>query len=1601
MSSPAKKIRPSAQPKSAKKLIKGNKILDGFLKAFYQQVPAEDVVGWNAAELANIAHSMCDWAMDRKKTEQKVRVVTPEISSHGASIPHTVIQIINDDMAFLVDSVAAELIFQGLTIETLFHPILHVERSAAGKLQTIYMSKEKPKDSIAESCIYIQIEQLLTPAAAQKLVETLRITLEDVRHATSDWRPMLKKVDDVAKEVASFSKNVEKNELQEAQDFLHFLRANNFTFLGYRAFKISDAHGKTQSKPVPQSALGVLKADKNICFGQGVDSSEIAALKHSKSPIIVSKLMDEYATVHRRVPMDAVSIKIFDAKGALTGVHVFVGLFTSSTYSCRTGEVPLVRRKVLDTIERSGFLSGTHDRNALEHILEKMPRDELFQVTGTELYTMSLGILRLQEKHRIALFAHTDAMNQYMSCLVYVPREKYNTHFRMAVGQVLEQAIHGKLMNYYTTLDDSPLARVLFTVKLDAKIKTKFDHAATEHKLIELGREWHEKLKHVLNAAFGKAKGAELTALYGDAFTSAYHDSINIKNTMHDILHLEELLHSDEKICVDFYQLTGTSEKRLKVYHKNAPVPLSDILPVLENMGLKCLSEMPYEVTPKNANKTIWIHDFTLQGAEEIKIETVKENFENTFLQVWYGNAENDGLNRLALLANLTWQEVRVLRTYNCFMRQARFPFSKLYIEQVLSLYPQIAQALVHLFKELNDPAYNTAHGVRGKALGAKIETLLQAVQKLDHDRILRSFKTLIDNTLRTSFFQTDANGQPKSCLALKLDSKKILDLPLPRPHVEIFVYSSRVEAVHLRGGEIARGGIRWSDRHDDFRTEVLGLMKSQMVKNAVIVPVGAKGGFIVKQPPKTGGRDAYQQEGIECYKIFVQALLDLTDNNVKGKIIRPVNVVCHDAVDPYLVVAADKGTATFSNIANALSLKAGFWLQDAFASGGSSGYDHKEMAITARGGWESVKRHFRELGRDVQKEPFTVVGVGDMGGDVFGNAMLLSRKIQLQAACNHVHIFCDPTPDTEKSFSERERLFKARGGWDAYDKAKLSAGGMVYERSAKTLKLTPQIKKCFSIAQNEVTPDELIKIILKADVELLWFGGIGTFLKSSKQSHADADDKSNDAVRIDAVEVRAKVIGEGANMGVTQLARIEYAHKGGKINTDFIDNSGGVDCSDHEVNIKILLTDVMAKGKMTLPQRDKLLAQMTDDVAALVLKDNYQQTQSLSLQLSRAQEHLPQHIDFIRTLEKADLINRRLEGLPDDEALERLVRDGGGLTRPELSILMAYAKMTLFNQVMETSLPSNTGLEWMLTDYFPKPLHKFAGEIKAHKLKHQIVATQIVNFIVNRMGPMFVQSRIDKTGSSAGEVMKAFMIVVDVFGVNAIWKAIEDLDNKISGQVQLTALYEVSLVVKRVVTWFLRFGGDNLKIEEAIALFKPSVEQLKKDILTIVPHDLKQTLLSTENQLTALGMPKKIADEISVMTLLSSACDIVNITRRIKGNVKTVAAVYFQIGERLSMDWLRLKASQVISQNPWQSRVMSGLMDDFYIQQAALALIVLQSGGKTASAPVTKWFDAHNDITGKIEQMIAELKSLPRIEIEMLMLISQRIGQLVHQAQK
>src|SRR5215470_7053387 len=1207
-----------------------------FIREFYANVSPDDLVGEEVENLYCAALSLWNHGQKRKTGEAKVRVFNPRVDEHGWHSPHTVIEIVNDDMPFLVDSVTAELARDDLTVYLVIHPVVEVARDAAGQIAEPGQPGAGPLRD--ESFMQIRTNEQRDPHRLDRLRRDLERVLGDVRAAVTDWRAMLTKLDTTLVELDDRPPPLPMDEVAEAREFLAWLGADHFTFLGCRDYDFVGEGEQTRTAIVAGSGLGILRDDNVSVFDQMRNTDrlppDVRYFLHQSRLLMVTKA-NRRSTVHRPVQMDTVGVKRFDATGQVVGEHLFVGLFTSAAYSRSPRDIPILRRKVEACVERAGFDPASHDGKALLHILEGFPRDELFQMSADELFETALGILHLQERQRIALFTRRDPFERFISCLVFLPRDRLNTELRLRMQDILAEAYHGKLGAFYTQVTDDKLARLHIVIETTPNAIPDVDQAELEARLVEVGRSWTDYLQEALIEAHGEEHGLVLLRRYANAFPLSYRERFAAAAAVLDIEHAEAVL-AQRRIGINLYRPieSPANELRLKLYVADQALTLSDVQPTLEHMGLRVLTEIPFRLRPGEAGDLIWVHDFRMETSDgrEIDISEVKGVFHDAYAKIVAGEMEDDGFNRLVLLARLDWREVSVLRAYAKYLRQAGIAFSQIYMEEALAHNPRLARRLVRLFRALFNPAKQATAAERARINEHEILKGLDEVTNLDEDRILRRFLNLIQSTLRTNFFQ-----RGKDYISFKLDSHALEELPLPRPLVEIWIYSPRVEAVHLRGGRVARGGIRWSDRRDDFRTEILGLMKAQMVKNAVIVPVGSKGGFVVKRPPATGGREALSAEVVECYKTMMRGLLDITDNLVGGQVQPPGEVVRRDPDDPYLVVAADKGTATFSDIANSVSAEYGFWLDDAFASGGSAGYDHKGMGITARGAWEAVKRHFREMGTDIQAQDFTVVGVGDMSGDVFGNGMLLSRHIQLLAAFNHLHIFLDPDPDPEASWRERKRLFDLpRSAWSDYDPKFISAGGGVYERKAKSIKLSAQVKKRFGIAKDSMTPAELIQLLLKAEIDLLWLGGIGTYVKASDETHAEVGDRANDALRVNATDLRCKVVGEGANLGFTQRARIEYALKGGRINTDAVDNSAGVDTSDHEVNIKILLNEVVAAGDMTRKQRDRLLKEITDDVAALVLCDNYLQTQCLSVTQMLSARLLDRHMRFVRALEKA-----------------------------------------------------------------------------------------------------------------------------------------------------------------------------------------------------------------------------------------------------------------------------------------------------------------------------------------------------------------------------
>ncbi|MCI5060889.1 MAG: NAD-glutamate dehydrogenase [Alphaproteobacteria bacterium] len=1612
-----------------KHLSSSNDNLDykGFLKAFFAKVPADDMDGMSPQSMAYTAQNHLELAHNRAFGKKPaISIYTPTPAKQGWKGECTAIDIVNDDMAFLVDSVVAEIIHQQHSISTFLHPVLHVEHQAPSqgknKIKNIHSSAKNDKTT-AQSHIHIELDRVISPAQIKDLKSGIEKVLLDTRYANRDWPAMRKRLKEAGTSLQSAQKKVSKNILGEYQEFINYLHDDNFTLLGYREYNFLKSGKKMTSRIVKGSSLGLLSDEVTPVYINEARKSLTESqqeLRLKQEPITISKV-NKRSTVHRRVPLDAIAIKEYDARGNVKKERLFIGLFTSVTYSRSVTDIPYLRMKVENAVKKARFSYASHNYKALRHILEKYPRDEILQMPEKLLYEHGTDILRLQERPQIALFTRIDPFGRYISCLVYIPREKFETKLRLKIQHILEQELGGVCNNHKVLQDDSPLARVLYQIDINTRRSVpKFDKGELEHTLIEAGQIWSDKLAAALQHKIkDTTQASNLISRYKDAFPTSYQERYHAQQAVLDIQKISNVI-AGEVIDLELYEEKRDDDKQeihLKLYHADTPLTLSDVLPIMENMGLNVITELPAEIRPANYDGKVWIHDFLLEPHNlnvKIDIQKTKKSFEDVFKKTWKLEVENDSLNMLSFYARMPWHDIAILRTYLHYYRQTGSAFSLPYMESAITTYPDIGEKIVTLFKDLFDPEGNKISNNTKQKRITKIHHALDKVSALDHDRILRSITNLVGATLRTNFFQRDENGDFKTYLSIKLDSKKIEELPEPKPYREIFVYSARTEGVHLRGDKIARGGLRWSDRHEDFRTEILGLMKAQQVKNAIIVPMGAKGGFVVKNPSKEGGRAAFMEEGISCYKTFIRGLLDITDNRKGKNIIPPGDVVRYDEDDPYLVVAADKGTASFSDIANSLSEEYGFWLNDAFASGGSAGYDHKKMGITARGAWESVKRHFRELNHDTQTQDFDVIGVGDMGGDVFGNGMLLSEHICLVGAFNHLHIFCDPNPDLAKSFKERKRLFDAVKGWDAYNTKLLSKGGRIYSRSDKSLKLTPEIKKRFDIEEDNVSPSKLIRAMLLARTDLMWFGGIGTYIKASDESHIEVGDKGNDILRIDAKDLKAKVLGEGANLAITQQARIEYANNGGRLNADYIDNAGGVASSDDEVNIKILLGDVMRKSKhdMDLKKRNKLLESMTDSVAAHVLRGCYQQSQGISLMELKSAKNIGAHGRLIKYLEQKIDLNRELEELPAQEVIKERRRMGKGLTRPELSVLQSYAKISYTQDLLASDIPENKAMEERLFRYFPPKLQKkYPKEIRDHRLSREIIATTLAGGIVNRMGPDFILEIMNKCGASCEDVAKAYIIVREAFGLRDLWNKIEDLDGKVPANVQLQALHETARMMERAVTWFLTRYGRRLDINRDIAHFEEGILSVKDHLDQVVPKELLGTIKQLTQNGIDNGLPKNLSRHISLMPVLGSACDIIRISVDHKFEIPITARVYFELGDHFHLDWMRQKARHMPSDTHWGAQALEGMVDQLYTCQAGLTIQILKDMGQDINQGPPKgkndigcigcesatqaWINDRGAQAKLLEPLFEELRRSGSLDLSMLTIVEQRLRNL------
>jgi len=1564
-----------------------------FVSRYYRGVAIEDLLQRPAEDLIGAAISHWRLLTEDSPTP-RIRAYNPEPEQHGWQSTHSVVQIVTDDMPFLVDSVSMAFNRRGYTIHLIVHPVMPVRRDAEGRIHAV---ADDGADGCA-ACMHFEIDRQADQSILSALADKLGNVIGDVHLAVTDWQAMLAKLIALADETAA-GPPIAGQDRSEAAAFLRWLADEHFTLLGYRSHDLIRDGDQDVLRAVPGSGLGILRKGSGQQATRSFSALPREVQRRARDPelLIVTK-SNSRSTVHRPSYMDYIGIKRFDEHGEVIGEHRFLGLYTSPAYNSSPLTIPLLRKKVSEVLERAGLPPRSHAGKALLHILDTYPRDELFQIDTDTLYDIALGILHLQERQRTRLFVRNDRYQRFVSCLVYAPRERYNTEVRRRMQALLQKTFGAQQSEFSVQLSESVLARIHFIVRLPVPGLPKYDHAALEALLAQTMRSWRDDFESALLEQFGEPHGNQLLARYRDAFPGAYRADIPPRLAALDTERLEQL-DARTPLVISLYRVPEQPPEllRLKLYHRGRAIPLSEVLPMLENMGVTVLEERPYEVRPAQ-EQSYWIHDFGLRhprGAE-LDAERSREDFQRALAAVWHGHAEDDGFNRLTLDVGLPWEEVVILRAYAKYLRQAGTTLSQAYIELTLARYPHITRKLVALFHARLDP--DRRDDDLAAQLAEEIGADLGAVPTLDEDRILRRYLAAIGATLRCNYYQRDAQGRRKPYLAFKLAPERIPDMPQPHPKFEIFVYAPYFEGVHLRGGKVARGGIRHSDRREDFRTEVLGLMKAQMVKNAVIVPVGAKGGFYCKRLPAGADREAVQAEVRRCYADFIRGLLDLTDNRRGSEIVPPPALVRHDEDDPYLVVAADKGTATFSDLANSVAKEYGFWLDDAFASGGSAGYDHKKMGITARGAWEAVKRHFRELGMDIQQQDFTCVGIGDMSGDVFGNGMLQSRHTKLIAAFDHRHIFIDPDPDPQQSYDERCRLFQLpRSSWADYDPAKLSAGGGVYPRSAKVIELSAEARRALGTEQTRFSPDELIRAVLRAPVDLLWNGGIGTYCKASDESNAEVGDKTNDPLRVDAADLRCRVVGEGGNLGFTQRGRIEYALRGGRINTDAIDNSGGVDCSDHEVNIKILLNQTVEDGELTLKQRNRLLAEMTEEVATLVLTDNYQQTQALSLAQARGSEVLDEHARFIRALERAGALDRKLEFLPDDETLATR----SGLTRPEQAVLLAYAKISANRELLADPLLDAPFMASALLGYFPRPLERdFAHAIAKHRLRREITATVLSNQIINRMGMSFFFRIGEQLGVGCGEIARAYLAARDIFELEHWWRQVDELDNRIGAERQIRLQLALIDLQEQATLWLLRNLPRPLDVELAIDRLKPQIEPFWQGLAETLPGAMRERLAAREAESVREGVPAALARRVAARDLLFAGLDIAKICRQTGSELFLTAGVYFCAAERLDLDWLRAAIDRFPAADPWQERFRAGLEDEVYLQLRRLgAEIIGASAESGAEARVEAWLKSYATLVERIRQTLAELKTVPKLELAMLAVAVQQLKQLVQAA--
>ncbi|MGW4480771.1 NAD-glutamate dehydrogenase [Rhodococcus triatomae] len=1562
----------------------------------------------------------------RREPIARVCVPTPDAPA---------VQVVTDDMPMLVESVTAMLARLGVTVVEIVHPVLRVRRESDGSLSDIVVEGgQHESEAHAESWMHLQLHPATDPAQFDAIAESVRNVLIDVQQVISDTEEMRRVQRDLAERLESLADadvtGYADHSVRDCAALLRWLASGHFALLGYRRYEFGDpaAGGTSRGRVVDDSGLGVLGAttrtDHRIDLPAPVFDPNAALVTFSQGP--------RPATVHRSVYPSFVRVVALDAEGRIVGEHRFLGVLTVTAVHENILDIPVVATRARAVIARAGVDLHSFSGQAMLEVIQSMPRTELFSLHTDTLFRTVTAVLAIGVRRQARLFLRDDHDGRFVSALVYMPRDRYNTRSRLAMQSILLRELGGGTLDYSARVTESDLAMVHFTIRTTAEQDTQsVDTSAANCERIEsllaaATRAWDDDL--IEETARIPVVSSSLATRYSAAFPESYKEDFDARRAISDIVRLEEL--GPGEIDVELYRRPSApaGRWRFSLYITGDGVSLSQVLPVLQSLGVEVVDERPYDLVRPDGTPC-WIYDFGLKAApelvdDEIERELERESvgrilesgpgaalrrrFTSAFGAVWRGRAEADRFNELVLRAGLDWTQAAGLRAYAKYLRQAGFPYSQPHVESVLLAHADTTALLVDLFRAMLDP--DVADAARAEQITTEVRSRIDRVVGLDADRILRALLSLILATLRTNAFVRGADGAYRDVMAFKFDPAEIPELPRPRPRIEVFVHSPRVEGVHLRFGPVARGGLRWSDRLEDFRTEILGLVKAQAVKNAVIVPVGAKGGFVVKRPPAATGdtvadRQAMQAEGRACYRLFVSGLLDVTDNvdPQSGRVLPPARVVRRDADDTYLVVAADKGTATFSDLANEVAAEYGFWLGDAFASGGSVGYDHKEMGITARGAWESVKRHFRELGIDVQSQDFTAVGIGDMSGDVFGNGMLLSRHLRLVAAFDHRHIFLDPNPDPARSFTERERMFRLpRSSWADYDPALIGPRGGVWDRSRKSVPLSVEARAVLGLSDDvtELAPPELIRAILRAPVDLLWNGGIGTYVKAAAESHADAGDKANDGVRVNGGEVRARVVGEGGNLGFTARGRVEYDLRGGRINTDALDNSAGVDCSDHEVNIKILLDAAVSTGELASSDRDDLLASMTDEVARLVLRDNIDQNALIGTSRAEAPGMAGVHMRLLAALERTRGLDRELEALPTEEEIERRGEFGRGLTSPELATLLAHVKLQLKDDLLASELPDSDTFATRLPHYFPRPLRdRYAAGIRGHRLRRQIVTTMLANETVDFGGATYAYRLAEDAGASGTDAIRAFTAATEIFDLRGLWSDIAGAAVPVAVADDL--VLESRRMLDRASRWLLTNRPQPIAVGAEINRYAARVREVTPLIRGWLRGHHLTELGARTSSVVERGCPPDLA--LRVYGLLDSfpVLDIIDIADITERDHDEVGPLYYALDAHLGIDEFLTAVSGLERGDRWHSLARLALREDLYGSLRALTMEVLGGGEphESAAEKIEDWESTNASRLARARAALAEIGESGTLDLATLSVAARQVRSMVRGA--